>query len=216
MPSSTGWAKKRSATSRCTITHQLAICSTWRLSATSRCGDVVGQVRDELCGRWIEARDVEPHRVAPVDVVRSMPTRCGARRRSSSTACTWATRSARNRVRTPSPGPTSSTTSSGSRSASRAITPQDVLVDQEVLAERLLRRDASQSEDRLGVGDDLRRGSPRRAAPPGSRTCGRRRRARCACRARAAGRGTGCRSRRAGGLRAPAVLPSAGRRRSCR
>ncbi len=30
-----GSAKKRSATSRCTITHQLVICSTFRLSATS-------------------------------------------------------------------------------------------------------------------------------------------------------------------------------------
>ena len=28
--------------------------------------DVVGQVRDELVGRRLEARDVEPHRIAPV------------------------------------------------------------------------------------------------------------------------------------------------------
>ena len=52
----------------------------------------------------------------------SIAARCSSRRRSTSAAWTCATRSARKRVSTPSPGPISSTTSAGSSSASRSIT----------------------------------------------------------------------------------------------
>ena len=85
--------------------------------------DVVRQVRDELRRRRLERAEVERERVAASasSVVRRCRARSGSSERSISTAWTCATRSARKRVRTPRPGPISSTTSSGrARRAARS------------------------------------------------------------------------------------------------
>ena len=63
-----GRAKNRSATSRCTITHQARAGRGREALGDDRRGDVVRQVGDELGRRRIERRDVEPQRVAPVHV----------------------------------------------------------------------------------------------------------------------------------------------------
>ena len=88
--------------------------------------DVVGQVRDELARGGVERGEVELQRVAEDEVdVRASASSSrsrGSSDRSTSTAWTCATRSARKRVRTPRPGPTSRTTSSARSAASRSIT----------------------------------------------------------------------------------------------
>ena len=91
-----GDAKKRSATSRCTITHQRSsdgIRS--RLSTTSGVATLYGQVRDELRRRRVERGEVELERVAEdeLDVRRvrqSVSRSGGSSERSSSTAWTSA------------------------------------------------------------------------------------------------------------------------------
>ena len=65
----------------------------------------------------------------------------GSSDRSTSTAWTCATRSARKRVRTPRPGPTSRTTSSACERREPFDHAEDVLVGEEVLAVGLLRDD---------------------------------------------------------------------------
>ena len=139
-----GSAKKRSATSRCTITHHdrsVGAPQAPRRSASRRC---TGGSRRAWSASARGIR-VEGERVTEVQVtfVRSpMASRsAGSSDRSSSTAWTCRTRSARKVVSTPRPGPTSSETSVGSRRASRSMTPSRLAVDQEVLAERALRRD---------------------------------------------------------------------------
>ena len=62
-----GCAKKRSATSRCTITHQSSSCSSARLSATIGVATLYGRFATSLCGGGLERGDVEAQRVAPVD-----------------------------------------------------------------------------------------------------------------------------------------------------
>ena len=66
----------------------------------------------------------------------------GSSRRSTSTTCTCAVRSARYSDSTPRPPPTSSTTSSGRRRGGARDHVEDVRVDQEVLAELAVRADA--------------------------------------------------------------------------
>ncbi len=79
---STGSAKNRSATSRCTITHHR---SSGRQPVEAldheRRGDVVGQVRDQLRRRRIERAERSPEGVSPeqVDVVAAMPRRRSGR-----------------------------------------------------------------------------------------------------------------------------------------
>ena len=107
--------------------------------------DVVREVGDELCGFGLELVDRELERVSPDESERSStrrarratPARASDRARSSGRAA----RSARRRVRMPRPGPTSSTTSVERRSLESLDHTEDVLVDEEVLAERLLGRD---------------------------------------------------------------------------
>ena len=90
--------------------------------------DVVGQVRDELGRASDRARRGRAGARRPSAGRRSgrsaSSARCGASERSSSTAWTCPARSARRLVRTPRPGPISSTTSSAPSSARRSITPR--------------------------------------------------------------------------------------------
>ena len=114
-------------------------------------------------------------RVAEVRARRSAARRAarparGSSERSSSTAWTRATRSARYVVRTPRPGPISSTTSSALELGEPADDAEDVLVDEEVLPERLLRRRRSrQAEGARRVRVDLRRRARPASSPRASR-----------------------------------------------
>ena len=152
-----------------------------RLSTHDGRRDVVREVRDELPRPGRERRQVEPRARRPSGRRRAR-CRAGAARasRSSSTACTCATRSARNRVRMPSPGPTSSTTSSRAKRGESPDHAEDVLVDQEVLAELLLGRDPHSPNAAAAFSSIRRRDRPRprRAPRRAPRTCGRRRPAR--------------------------------------
>ena len=91
-------------------------------------GDVVREVRDELRRRRVEARRDRAGAHRPSGASRSARRRCRgdaargdgrARRRERAR-----TASARTRVSAPRPGPISRTTSAGSSSASRAMTPR--------------------------------------------------------------------------------------------
>ena len=163
-----GSAKKRSATSRCTITHQRSSASGDATAlGDERRGDVVRQVRDELARRRVERGEVEPERVAEVEPRRCL-RRC-RRRCGSSDAVELdgvhdgdplgeVIASARR-----APGRPRARRPRASSSASRPITREHVLVDEEVLAERLLRRHRRvtppEAERRVGVGVDLRSSS---------------------------------------------------------
>src|SRR4051812_11198854 len=122
-----GAAKKRSATSRCTITHH---CSTdgrpARLSATSGVATLYGRFATSLRGGGTSAarstRSASPKTTSTFVRAPRRSRRTGSSERSSSTAWTCATRSARNAVRMPGPGPISRTVSSADRSASRSMT----------------------------------------------------------------------------------------------
>ena len=142
-----GAAKKRSATSRCTITHQrLDRREPGEALGDDRRGDVVGEVRDELRRRRLETRRGRAGARRPSAATRSRRApssrECGSSRRSSSTAWTWAQRSARSRVRTPRPGPDLEHDVVGVELGEPGDDAEDVVVDEEVLAEGLLRRDA--------------------------------------------------------------------------
>ena len=126
-----------------------------RLSATTGVAMLYGRFATSLCGGGSSAamsrRSASPQWTS----VRGMPARCGSSRRSTSAACTCATRSARNRVSTPSPGPISSTTSAGSSSASRSITPR-MFSSTRKCWPRLLRGATLTGEDLVCVRVDLR------------------------------------------------------------
>ena len=185
-----------------------------------RRGDVVRQVGDELVRPRFERRDVEVKRVAPSGRRRAgCPPGATSSRRSISTAWTCATRAARNRVRIPSPGPISSTTSSGAELREALDHAQDVLVHQEVLAERLARDDGHRPKTAAAFASIWAASSstptPRASASAVPR-CAARRPARSGGRERPGARDTGCRSRRAAARRERAEPPRAARTRSCR
>ena len=123
-----GSAKKRSATSRCTITHQLTTVGiVVRLSTTSGVAMLYGRFETSLPGAGSSAArssaSASP-KTSSTFVRSARASRSGpSRLRSSSTAWTCATRSARKVVSTPRPGPISRTTSSGRSPARRSITP---------------------------------------------------------------------------------------------
>ena len=143
-----GRAKKRSATSRCTITHQAATDGQARSRrlGDDRRRDVVREVRDELGRREARAparssRSASPNTSRtfglPASAVRE---RAGSSERSSSIAWTSATRSARYVGEHAEPGADleHDVVRVERREASDHV--EDVPVDEEVLAERLLRR----------------------------------------------------------------------------
>src|SRR5439155_18119435 len=124
-----GEAKRRSATSRCTITVQSSIPGRRsRLSAINGVATLYGRLATSFFAPGAaSARSsftASPKRNSTFGRPASRSTSCGPRDVSTSTAYTWATRSARYVVRMPRPGPISSTTSSSASSARRPITPR--------------------------------------------------------------------------------------------
>ena len=181
-PSSPAAAKKRSATSRWTITHQRSTVGQRREALDDdRRGDVVGQVGDELPRRRIEPacrRSSASPKTSSTFVLGPQPLAQDAargfveldrvddpdaRRRGSS-------------VSTPRPGPISRTTSSGLERGEPADHVEDVLVDEPVLAELAFRARTLTARPKSVVGVLLdprfeRRPRPRRAPRPGQRAC---------------------------------------------
>ena len=148
----------------------------------------VGQVGDHRRGRRLAAH-AKSTRMASANSSRTLSTpssviaSAGCSRRSISIACTSRVRSASQRVSTPRPGPTSSTTSSSPQRRNRADHAQHVVVDQEVLAEVAVGRDAELSQP--GDGDLLAHGRIMPAPPSPPRPPPPRHPARCAGRAAA-------------------------------
>src|SRR5215204_2854028 len=120
-----GTAKKRSATSRWTITHQSrteGIPSSD--STTTGVAMLYGRFATSFVGGGASAARSSASASPKWSATRSRSRRCGSSERSTSTAWTSDAWAARWRVRTPSPGPISRTTSAAWRRARRAITPR--------------------------------------------------------------------------------------------
>ena len=161
-PSSPATAKKRSATSRCTITHQaVELGRAIEALDDERRGDVVRQVRDELVRRRLERGEVEVQDVAPVE------RRCSGCSRSSGSSAPVDLDGVD--VRDPV-GEEAREDAEARADLEHDVVglelgeppdhAEDVVVDQEVLAERLLAGRRSQAEDGAS--------RSRRSAPPSS------------------------------------------------
>ena len=205
-----GSAKNRSATSRCTITHQDSSSGTpVSVSATSGVATLYGRLATSFRGSG-SSPGMSRVRASPKARVTLPRSPSAVRRgasslRSISTAWTCRTRSARKVVRTPRPGPTSRTTSPCSSPARRSMTPSTFGSTRKCCpyaffgATRLTGRARTPSRrSRRCTPRALRH--PRPGRRRGSRACGARASARSVGREPAAGRGTGCRSPRAGDL----------------
>ena len=215
-----GSAKKRSATSRCTITHQRSQRRRVLEGLDhERSRDVVREVGDELGGCRLELVDrrarARPPR--PAERSRARRARRAAPARASDRARSRGRTRARSARRAREDAETRPDLEHDVRRVELAESPddaEDVLVDEEVLAERLLGRDGHANPNAAaafawvcgGERLDLPRPAPRR----GHGSCARRWRARSARRGSAAARDTGCRSRR-GSCRAGTALAASRR-----
>ena len=193
-PSSRGSAKSRSATSRCTITHQSSTFgSPSRLSTSSGVATLYGRFATSFVA---SVRQVELERVAEDDVDVRARRRAGAARATRSISTAWTWRDALGEVAREDAHARADLEHDVVRPelGEAADHAEDVRVDEEVLAELLLRRRRScrQTEALGRVRVDLRaraRPAPPRAPARAPRACGRRTPARSAGRAPAAARG---------------------------